>query len=265
MYTARDLLLADWPLWYHAAAIENMPAASGRLLDVGCGTGAFVAAALQKGFDAYGIDLSARAIEAGRRHFGIEHLYEASVDGLKDRFDKQFDVVTAFEVLEHMDDAERFLAQLIELVAPGGHLILSVPNRDRRPRLLNEGDLPPHHFTRWNEATVRGFLERNGLLTTRVIVCPARTTLKAWILHSLHFHLVIRMLRIAEAARNPQTSGRTASYARWLARLKDRLADAAAAVLALPLSPFLRGPMLVAFAQLPDRPNKTPRVTSETP
>lgn len=251
MYAARDLMVVDWLGWYHRAALENMPVSSGRLIDVGCGNGAFVAAARRRGYDAWGLDFSAKAIEAGRRHFRIDTLLCASIEELATRFgERRFDIVTAFEVLEHMDNSSAFLDQLTGLLAPGGYVIVSVPNRERRPRLLNEGDLPPHHFTRWNVAAIRGFLDRHGLRTTQVIVCPPRITLKAFFLHNIHFNLVMRMLKRAETGGGTARDG-TLVRARRLMLLKDRLADLAAAVLAAPLSRFVRGPMLVAIARAP--------------
>lgn len=255
MYAARDLMVVDWLGWYHRAAIENMPVASGRLIDVGCGNGAFVAAAHRRGYDAWGIDFSAKAIEAGRRHFGLEQLRAESIEQLSDRIGEQrFDVVTAFEILEHMDDSSAFVKQIIGLLAPGGYLIVSVPNRERRPLLLNEGDLPPHHFTRWNEAAIRGFFVRHGLRPIKVIVCPTRVTLKAFLLHNIHFSVVMRLMKRAEAGTTGDRTARTETLARarTLMLLKDRLADAVAAIISPLLARTVRGPMLVAIAQLSD-------------
>ena len=254
MYAARDLMVVDWLGWYHRAALENMPIASGSVLDVGCGNGAFVAAAAARGYDAWGIDFSAKAIEAGRKHFGLEHLYCASTQELTERFGaRRFDVVTAFEVLEHMDDARSFIRELIGLTAPGGHVIVSVPNRERRPWLLKEGDLPPHHFTRWNADAIRRFLDDNCLRTEKIIICPARITVKALFHYTLQFDIVRRIVKRAEA---PSVEAglreRTLARAKSLTLLKERILDAVSRVLAPPFGPFVRGPMLVAIARRPE-------------
>ncbi|TMF72451.1 MAG: methyltransferase domain-containing protein [Chloroflexi bacterium] len=251
MYAARDLMVVDWLGWYHRAALDNMPVRSGSVIDVGCGNGAFVAAAAERGYEAWGIDFSSKAIEAGRRHFRLQNLYAMRIEDFTTQFgDRRFDVVTAFEVLEHMDDASAFVLELSKVLKPGGHLIVSVPNRERRPWLLNEGDLPPHHFTRWNVPAIHGFLARHEFTRSKVIVCPTRITLKAFILYRIHLGLVIRLTRRAQAD-HPGAIQRTAmlARARTLTILKDRLADLAAVVLAPVLAPFVRGPMLVAIAQ----------------
>lgn len=252
MYQGRDLMAVDWLAWYHQAALANLPVGSGTLIDVGCGNGTFVAAARRRGFDAVGIDFSAKAIEAGRQHFGLEQLYVTGLEGFRERFPgRTFDVVTAFEVLEHMDDARSFTAQLIALLRPGGHLIVSVPNRDRFPTLLNEGDFPPHHFTRWSVPVISRFLEDNGLRTQRVIVCPTRVTLKAFLLFHLHFGVVVRMMGRAERVESEERQAALVGRARSLMLLKDRAAGAAAAVAAPLVRPFVRGPMMVAIARRP--------------
>jgi SAM-dependent methyltransferase len=251
MYAARDLMVVDWLGWYHRAALDNMPVKSGSVLDVGCGNGAFVAAATARGYEAWGIDFSEKAIEAGRKHFGLKRLYHASTQELAERFGTQrFDVVTAFEVLEHMDDARSFVRELVALTAPGGYVIVSVPNRERRPRLLNEGDLPPHHFTRWNADAVRRFLNDNGLSTEKIVICPTRITLKTFFHYTLHFSIVRRIVKRAQAPTvDSETLERTLAQAKSLTLLKERLLDAMSTVLAPPLGPFVRGPMLVAIAR----------------
>lgn len=254
MYAGRDLMVVDWLGWYHRAALENLPIRSGSSLDVGCGNGAFVAALRDRGFDASGIDFSERAIAAGARHFHLNQLYAISVEAFAERHpDRKFDLITAFEVLEHMDDSAAFVDRLKGLLRPGGWLIVSVPNRERFPRLLNEGDLPPHHFTRWSTRVISTFLTARGFTPPRVIVCPTRITLRAFFLYAIRFDLVVRMMRRAERAGSTEARERTIVTARRLSHLKERVAD----VFAVIVSPFLRftvrGPMLVAVAQLETR------------
>lgn len=248
MYVRRDAMSADW-MWYHEAGLAMLPARGGRLLDVGCGTGGFVAAARGRGYDAHGIDFSAKAIEAGARAFGIDTIGQMTPSEARARFgDNSFDVVTAFEVLEHMDDVGAFVRDLMALLGPGGRLIMSVPNRERRPRLLNEGDLPPHHFTRWNETSMRALLERHGLVSARSVVCPPHVTLKAFFLFYTRFGIVVRMLDRSGRVGDPRERELVRTRARHLALLKDRVAGAVAAVPAAVLGRSIRGPMLVASA-----------------
>lgn len=71
-----------------------------KVLDVGCGSGAFVALARMMGFDAYGFDVIPQAVERLRR----SGLFVESAEG--------FDAVTLWDSLEHMDAPENWLAQI---------------------------------------------------------------------------------------------------------------------------------------------------------
>jgi SAM-dependent methyltransferase len=96
------------------------------VLEIGCGTGV-VLAELQRLFPAsnvVGVDLFEEGLEFAKRRFQgtLLHgnIFEMS-------FDRLFDVIGAFDVIEHLDEDEKLLRVLWRLVRPGGHLILTVP------------------------------------------------------------------------------------------------------------------------------------------
>jgi len=249
MYEARDFAVVDWLAWHHRAGLEHLPVRSGRLVDVGCGNGTFVAATRDLGFDAVGIDFSEKAIAAGRRRFGLEQLYPMSIEELRDRFSAgSFDVVTAFEVLEHVDDVGAFLTELNSLLRPSGHLVISTPNRERRPRLLTEGDLPPHHFSRWNRESTRRVFRMYGFEVQETVICPTSITLKNWLLVKVHFNFVMGMLRRAQQPSAATAEAEILGRARSLIIAKDRLTGWAGKLLAPFFAPFVRGPMMVTVA-----------------
>jgi SAM-dependent methyltransferase len=252
MYLGRDLMFVDWPEWYHEEALRRLPT-SGRWIDVGCGTGTFVNAARQRGVDAIGVDFSEEAIAAGKRRFGLDKLYCLSVEETTARFGRhQFDVATAFEVLEHMDDVSAFVGSLEDLVRPGGHIVISVPNRERFPRILGEGDVPPHHFTRWSAQALAGLLVRRGLDDVSVRVCPRRIGLQNLLMYNLRTGLMVRSLRRAELGDRVKEREILQSRSRSAAIVKRKLSAAGSFVLA-PLLPFLRGPLMLAIARTPAR------------
>ena len=96
-----------------------------RLLDVGCGGGRFCRAAAKHGWKTLGIDVSEVAIQSARQ---VELLPYACV-ALEDipRLHGKFDVVTAFEVLEHQVDIRRFLAQVLATLKAHGRFFCTVP------------------------------------------------------------------------------------------------------------------------------------------
>lgn len=115
------------------AALPIRPAVGGplRLLELGCAKGFFVEAAVRAGLDARGVDVALEAIAAGRDR-GVEgRLFHADARGdLPTACGTDFDVVAAWELLEHMDDPAEFLRSAARHVRPGGWVIGSTPNGD---------------------------------------------------------------------------------------------------------------------------------------
>ncbi|AWK90253.1 class I SAM-dependent methyltransferase [Azospirillum thermophilum] len=102
------------------------PLAGRRLLDIGCGAGWFLAAALEAGALAFGTDYSiANRTEAARRT-GVP-IFDQNLDRLPER---DFDIVTLFDVIEHVPEPLPFLRQVDRLLRPGGLLLVYTPNAD---------------------------------------------------------------------------------------------------------------------------------------
>ena len=129
----------------------------GPLLDVGAGRGRFVATARAAGWDARGIEPSARAAAAHVERVALE---DAEVAGAS------LGAVTLWHVLEHLDDPVGALARVRTWLRPGGVLVAGVPNlaslqaRLGGPRWFHL-DLPRHrtHFTATGITTL---VERSG-------------------------------------------------------------------------------------------------------
>jgi len=108
---------------------ERRPLAGRRALDVGCGAGLLSEPLSRLGAALTGVDAAGEAIAAARDHAaggGLEIDYR--VGGVED-VAGVFDLVIAMEVVEHVTDPAGFVAGLARVLAPGGLLILSTPNR----------------------------------------------------------------------------------------------------------------------------------------
>lgn len=135
----------------------------GRLLDLGCGTGNFLAAARDAGFDVTGIEFDPAAVRFAQQYYGLHEVFALRPEQFrKTRPQEYFDVVTFFEVLEHQDKPRQFLDLAKDLVASRGFLALSVPNRCRWQKGIEPLDYPPNHLTRWSPEALRNLLEREG-------------------------------------------------------------------------------------------------------
>lgn len=111
--------------------LELLQGKGGRLLDVGCGSGALAPYLANMGFDYWAIDASSRMVEEGRAAFARA---EASLVGLGEVghlpfADDSFDVAVCIAVIVWVSDVEQALAELSRVVRPGGTVLLSfAPN-----------------------------------------------------------------------------------------------------------------------------------------
>ncbi len=146
----------------------------GRLLDVGCSTGDFLSLAVAAGFDAHGVELSQASVRIAVEQRGLS-AQQGSVDDLDPQ--AAMDVITAFDVLEHIPDPIRELRAYVARLKPGGWLVISTPNIDGLfPRLSYKvakflgywpHPEPPHHLYQFGEATLRRILADQGLVPGR--------------------------------------------------------------------------------------------------
>jgi 2-polyprenyl-3-methyl-5-hydroxy-6-metoxy-1,4-benzoquinol methylase len=146
---------------------EAVRHAAGRdVLDVGCNTGYGTMRFVPVARRVVGVDVSPRAIEAARLRApaGEAEFVVSSGFGLPFG-DDEFDLVTSFQVLEHVPDAAAFLEELARVTRPGGTVILATPNAATR---LDPGMTP------WNRFHVREYRAHElAALLPRVF---ARTT-----------------------------------------------------------------------------------------
>ena len=119
--------LANWdPNFYGKYADTLKPdEPGGRALDVGCGVGQVVHRLTKAGYEAYGVDVSEPNIARARQFSERCQLY----DGKRLPFpDNHFASVGALNVLEHVEEPEAFLRELVRVPAVGGKVIVSSPN-----------------------------------------------------------------------------------------------------------------------------------------
>jgi SAM-dependent methyltransferase len=117
------------------APLESLPA-DAAVLDVGCARGHFLERLRREtGRSALsGIDLSPQMTEWGRDHFGLD-LRTAHVEHA-DLEPGRFDLVTMWDVLEHLPFPRRTLERLLSLVRPGGWVVIEVPSEVTTFRML---------------------------------------------------------------------------------------------------------------------------------
>lgn len=139
-------ILANWDAAFYAKFTRTLrPATPGaRVLDVGCGVGQVVATLAREGFDAWGVDVAEANITRSKQLTDRCRWY----DGNRLLFpDGHFASVGALNVLEHVQEPEAFVTEVVRVTAPGGQIVLSSPNflrafgwRDYHPRMRGVGN-----------------------------------------------------------------------------------------------------------------------------
>lgn len=150
--------------WCHKQTIKflkrNEDLRLTKVLDVGCFNGFFVKELLCLGFDANGIDFNEKALEFGRNNYNLEgKIFNKKVKDLLAE-GVMYDLVTIFDVIEHIEEFFNFLKDVSDLLQPNGILVIAVPNKYMcwRPAL----DWPPHHLSRFSPKSLALCVERLG-------------------------------------------------------------------------------------------------------
>ena len=134
------------------------------ILEIGCSGGVLIEFLKRQGFTRlHGIDIDEKAIEICMRR-GIKEVgvADAQETGFKD---KQFDVLIASDVLEHIKDEDKALCEWHRILKPGGELIIFVP---AFKFLWSNHDEVNHHYRRYSKSGLIKTLEKNGFKTEKV-------------------------------------------------------------------------------------------------
>lgn len=149
-----------------------------RLLDVGCAAGFALTALRARGYDVHGVELSAEMAALARRRLGTPADPDAGRaivhEGVLEEglFGGRFDVITMFDVVEHIEDPIAFLATARRLLAPGGIVVFETQNvASTFARLMG---------VRWQHYKFQEHLYHFDPKTIRVLLAKAGFELVEW-------------------------------------------------------------------------------------
>jgi len=197
--------LEEWPVGKLSASkvldrIENLVRPPGRLLDFGCGWGFFLGLAKERGWDTFGIEpLPAHAAHA-------RDIFAASVvtDTLRqDTFaSRSFDLITAFQVFEHLPDPRENLLKLHAALKVGGVIHIAVPNIDTwGVRLLGKRHrhFVQDHLTFFSPMTLQELLRGCGFRIFEVSYPARNMTVRHLVTVWMARYLPAAVIRLIEA------------------------------------------------------------------
>lgn len=172
-YQGKEKLLPNWRIKF----LKELPKTKKRpkLLDIGCGYGDFLVEANRLGYEVTGVDFDEEKVKVAKSK-GLTNIYSMDFEQFyQEKFDK-FDVITFFQLLEHLEDPSTFIDMVKDMIYPGGYIMLDLPNRQRVLRAAaGIIDYPPHHLTRWTPNSLFEFLRRKKFeIVTTTTVYPIK-------------------------------------------------------------------------------------------
>jgi len=167
-----------------------------RMLEIGCGNGSILAHLRQNGVNIEGGDIFVEGLKFCQQRAGPVALYQIDILSLPFRDD--FDIIGLFDVLEHIDEDEKALAEMGQALKPGGTIFITVP---AHKLLWSYFDESSNHKRRYSRKELATKLERNGFIIKKI---------SFYMFFLFPLMLSIRMinntLRRNEAKRNVRTS-----------------------------------------------------------
>jgi 2-polyprenyl-3-methyl-5-hydroxy-6-metoxy-1,4-benzoquinol methylase len=138
--------------------------AKGNLLDMGCGTGAFLNTMKEKEWNVKGIEPDQDARKLAKQLYGLSIDEPAIMNELKDH---SFDAITLWHVLEHVHHLHEYVEQLKRLLKPAGKLFIAVPNYQSKDaaayRLYWAAYDVPRHLYHFSPKSVNVLMQQHGL------------------------------------------------------------------------------------------------------
>jgi dolichol-phosphate mannosyltransferase len=135
----------------------------GKLLDIGAATGFFMNLAQKRGFDVVGVELSDFAAKKGRE----KGLNVITGDLISQKFpSEQYDVVTIFDVIEHVPNPKELIIEVKRILKKGGVIVMNTPDAGsfwarvwgKNWQLI----VPPEHVNYFNIKNLSNYLSKNG-------------------------------------------------------------------------------------------------------
>lgn len=141
---------------------------AGNLFDIGCGFGHFLLTGKQLGYNVTGVEMSRANLEYIRNNLDIDVMGKNFLDVKED---KKYDIMTLWDVLEHIDDADKIIAKVSVMLKPNGYIFIQVPQIDSFfARTLKDKwwEMGLDHVNYFSHKTIKLLFEKYGIEVVRI-------------------------------------------------------------------------------------------------
>lgn len=165
--------------------VKNRFVSAGRWLDIGCSAGFVVKSAKDSGFDAFGIDIEPWGINYGKTNLQLNNLVAGTIEN-QTYPDQYFDVISLYDVIEHVPNLNLLVKELKRILATDGVIHIITPDighwRVTKP-LSNWKEIKPsEHLYYFKKITLKKLFNKHGLNIVKTDFA-FKTSLKAYIQH----------------------------------------------------------------------------------
>lgn len=146
-------------------AFSNYFKRANNFLEIGCGTG-FVLSGIERAFptlNVYGSEIFTNGLNFANQRLTKAQLFQMDAQNIP--FDQEFDVIGAFDVIEHIQEDTKVLEQMYKATKTGGGIIITVP---QHPWLWSQADDYAHHVRRYTERELKIKIKNAGFKIIRV-------------------------------------------------------------------------------------------------
>lgn len=169
--TYKNMKLMEKAYFPKSILDENIPPNS-RVLDVGCAFGYFLKLCAEYKLETYGLDISEYAIEKAKAITKAKLYLHDVNDGLQFFQNEFFDLVTMFDIIEHVKSPYNLLMEVRRVLKRGAKMVITTPNVNAIAKFLKGnqwvGFSDPTHLYLFTSDSLKFLVEKNGFIVTKL-------------------------------------------------------------------------------------------------